>query len=134
MIGYEVPVTGHSKGVMTDMRSVMLAVTESDPASDGPPPLLVALVTAAPFKQWKVTLNVAPASTDPAGVPLLELSSAAWLATVMMAPLAGGIAETTVTATGPLPVSAQMLFAVLCWYEETAIRRAWRTELVTASR
>jgi hypothetical protein len=100
--------------VITDMRLVMLAVTESDPGSEGPPPLLVAFVTAAPFKQWKVTLNVAPASTDPAGVPLFELSSAAWLAIVAMAPPAGGIADTSVTATGPLPVPAQMLFAVVC--------------------
>src|SRR5258706_11971253 len=99
---------------MTDMRFVMLAVTESDPAFEGPPPLLVALVMAAPFRQWNVTLNVATASTDPAGVPLLELSSAAWLAIVAMAPPDGGIAETTVTATGPLPVPAQILFAVVC--------------------
>ena len=119
---------------MTDMRLVMLAVTESDPVSEGPAPLLVAFVMAAPFKQWNVTLKVAPARTDPAGVPLLELSSAAWLAIVMMAPPDGGIADTTVTATGPLPVPAQMLFAVVCWYEDTAMRRAWRTELVTASR
>src|SRR6266849_3269985 len=112
----------------------MLAVMASDPALEGPLPLLVALVTAAPFKQWNVTLKVAPAITDPAGVPLLELSSAAWLAIVVMAPPAGGIADTTVTATGPLPVPAHMLFAVACWYEDTAMRRACRTELVTASR
>src|SRR5258708_20633582 len=111
----------------------MLAVTESDPALDGPPPLLVALVTAAPFRQWNVTLRVAPASTEPAAVPLLELSSAAWLAIVAMAPPEGGIADTTVTATGPLPLPEQTLFAVVCSYEETAMRSAWRTELVTAS-
>ncbi len=106
--------TGHNSGVMTDMRCVTLAVTESDPGLDGPCPLLVALVTAAPFRQWNVTLKVAPAMTELAGVPLLELSSAAWFAMVVMAPPEGGIADTTVTATGPPPVPAQMLFAVLC--------------------
>src|SRR5450756_2171727 len=99
---------------MTDMRSVMVAVTESDPGLDGPSPLLVALVIAAPFKQWNVMVKVAPAMTDPAGVPLFELSSAAWLAMVVMAPPDGGIADTTVTVIGPPPVPAQMLFAVLC--------------------
>src|SRR5260370_19694334 len=109
----------------------MVAVTEPDPALDGPPPLLVALVTAAPFRQWNVTLRVAPASTDPAAVPLLELSSAAWLAIVAMAPPEGGIADTTVTATGPLPLPAQTLFALVCCYDATAMSRTWRHALVT---
>src|SRR6266851_3802727 len=112
----------------------MLAVMESEPALEGPLPLLVALVTAAPFRQWTVTVKVAPAITDPAGVPLFELSSAAWLAIVAMAPPDGGIADTTVTARGPPPVPAHMLFAVVCWYEDTAMRKACRTELATASR
>src|SRR5450759_2306191 len=119
---------------MTDMRFVMLAVIESDPALEGPAPFPVALVTATPFKQWNVTVKVAPAITDPAGVPLLELSSAAWLAMVVMALPDGGIADTTVTATGPPPVPAHTLLAVFCWYDDTAMRRACRTALVTASR
>src|SRR5258708_14710686 len=112
----------------------MLAVMESEPALEGPLPLLVAFVTAAPFRQWNVTVRVAPAITDPAGVPLFELSSAAWLAIVAMAPPDGGIADTPLTAPGPLPAPSPMVFAVVCWYEDTAIRNACRTELVTASR
>jgi len=50
-MGYEVPVTGHRSGVITDIWLVIDAVIASDPALEGPRPLLVALVTAAPFKQ-----------------------------------------------------------------------------------
>ena len=114
MIGKEDPVTGQSRGVMTFIRCVMVAVMVSDPAFVGACPLLVALVIAAPFRQWKVIIKVAPASTDPAGVPLLELSRAAWFAMVTMGPPEGGIADVTVTARGPPPVPEQMLFAVLC--------------------
>jgi len=115
---------------MTDIRFVMDAVIESEPGSAGPLALPVALVIAAPLRQWKVMVSVAPAMTDPAGVPSLELSSAAWLAIVAMAPPAGGIGEVTVTASGPLQIAS----AVLCWYLETAMRSDCRTELVTASR
>jgi hypothetical protein len=54
--------------------------------------------------------------TEPAGVPLLELSSDAWLAIVAIdEPAVGGSAEVTVTATGPPPVPAHTLLAALCW-------------------
>jgi hypothetical protein len=53
---------------------------------------------------------------------------------VVMEPPDGGTGEVTVTATGPPPVPAHTLLAVLCWYEDTAIRSAWRVELVTDSR
>ena len=61
-----------------------------------------------------MTLSVAPAITEPAGVPSFELSSAAWFAMVTIDPPDGGIAEVTVTATGPPLVLAHTLFAVLC--------------------
>src|ERR1700686_644288 len=125
---------GHSRGVMTFMRLVMLAVTESDPTLEGLPPLPVALVMAAPFKQWNATARVAPAVTDPAGGPSWELSRDAWFAMVVLDPPEGGIELTTVTATGPPPDPEQIALAVGCWYWETAMRSACRTELVTASR
>ena len=56
-----------------------LTVTESEPGSRGPAPLLVAFVMTAPARQWKVTLMVPPLITEPAAVPLLELSSDARL-------------------------------------------------------
>jgi hypothetical protein len=87
-------------------------------------PLVVALVTAAPFKQWNVTLNVAPEIDEPAGAPVLELSSAAKFAIVARLPPLGGIGEVVVTATGPPEVLAQMVFAVDCWDAETATRSA----------
>src|SRR4029077_6244925 len=71
-----VPITGHRSGVMTRIVSVMVAVIESAPGLRGPRPLAFAWVTAAPLRQWKMTVSVAPAITEPAGVPLLELSSA----------------------------------------------------------
>lgn len=114
MIGNEVPVIGQSSGVMTDTRLVMVAVIESEPGFVGPAPLPVALVMPALFKQWNVTLMVAPAIVDPEGVPSLELSRAAWLAMVAMGPPAGGIEETTVTAVGPPPVPAHTRSAVAC--------------------
>jgi hypothetical protein len=49
--GKDVPMMGHSSGVTTDIRSVIVAVIESEPGSDGPLPLLVALVKPAPFRQ-----------------------------------------------------------------------------------
>src|SRR6266849_1133985 len=117
---------------MIRMVSLMVAVIESELC--GPLPLAVALVIAALLRQWKVTDKVAPAMTEPAGVPLVELSSAASLAMVEMAPPDGGIGEMTVTASGPLPVPAQTASAVACWPGETATRNACRTELATASR
>ncbi len=114
LIGNDPPVIGHNSGVTTDIGCVMVAVMESEPGSVGPLPFDVTLVTAAPFKQWKVTLTVAPAMTEPAGVPSFELSSAAWFAMVAIGPPAGGTDDATVTATGPLPVPAQTLSAVLC--------------------
>src|SRR5712692_8617067 len=65
-------------------------------------------------------MSVEPAITDPAGVPLFELSRAAWLAMVTMGPPDGGMGELTVTASGPLPVLAQMASAVACWSGDTA--------------
>ena len=125
---------GHNNGVTTLMGWVMVAVIESEPGSEGPLPLPVALVIATPFRQWKVTVSVAPAIAEPAGVPSLELSSAAWLAIVTTCPPDGGTAEVTVIATGPPLVLAHTALAVVCWYEDTAMRSDWRTELVTASR
>ena len=81
-----------------------------------------------------MTLRVEPASTEPDGVPSFELSSDAWLAMVTICPPEGGIADVTVTASGPPLVPPHTLSAVPCWYDETAMRSAWRTELVTASR
>ena len=127
--------TGHSRGVITGKRCVIVTVTESEPGDEGPAPFAVALVTPAPLMRWKVTLKVAPETTEPDGVPLLELSSAAWFATVATElPPAAGSAVVTVTAVGPLPVPAHTLLAVLCWYEDTAMRSAWRAEFVTDSR
>ncbi len=120
-MGNDPPVMGHNSGVMTDMGSVIEAVMESEPGSDGPRPLVVALVMAAPFKQWKVTLSVAPAITEPAGVPSFELSSEAWFAMVAIGPPPGGTAEVTVTAIGPLPVPAHTPSAALCWCDRLAV-------------
>jgi hypothetical protein len=119
---------------MMENGSVIDAVIESDPGLEGGPLFPVALVIPAPLRQWNVSEIVAPAITDPAAVPSFELSSAAWLAIVDIEPPAGGSGELTVIATGPPLVPAQTASAVECWYCETAMRRAWRAELVTASR
>src|SRR5437773_4175998 len=111
----------------------MLTVTESEPAFSGPAPLLVALVTATPARQWKVTRTVAPLITDPAAAPLLELSSAALLVMVAIDAEPAGMEDVTVTAVAP-PVPAQTASAVVCCAGETATRSACRVELVTASR
>ena len=132
-MGNDVPVTGQSRGVMTLRRYVTLTVTESDPGSSGPAPLLVALVMTLPARQWKVTLMVPPLITEPAAVPLLELSSDAMLTIDAIGLPPGGIAVVTVTAEGP-PAPAQTASAVACCVGETAMRSAWRAELVTASR
>src|ERR1700686_4908573 len=108
----------------------MVAVTESDPGSDGPLPFPFSLVITSPPRQWNVTLRVAPERTVPAAVPSFELSSAAWFAIVTIEPPAGGMGEVTVLATGPPLVLEQTVLAVGCWYWDTAIRSAWRTELV----
>src|SRR3979409_1679268 len=110
----------------------MLTVTESEPGSNGPPPLLVLLVTAAPAMQWNVTLMVAPLITEPDGAPLFELSSAALLTIVAM-DTPPGMPELTVTAVAA-PVPAQMASVFACWVGDTAMRSACRVELVTASR
>ncbi len=121
MIPICAPTTGHSRGVMIRMVSLMVAVIESEPALCGPLPLAVALVIAALLRQWKVTDKVAPAMTEPAGVPLVELSSAASLAMVEMAPPDGGIGEMTVTASGPLPVDG-VSRRLLAWRNRHAQR------------
>src|SRR5260370_8943079 len=126
------PTIGQSSGVMIFMVLVRLAVTESEPGSNGPPPLAVALVTAEPLRQWNVIDSVDPASTEPAGGPLLELSSAASLAMVEMGPPARGLGELTVTASAPLLVPAQTLSALACWAGDTATRVAYLTGLATA--
>ena len=87
-------------------------------------PLVVALVTAAPFKQWNVTLKVAPEIDEPAGAPVLELSRAASFAIVARLPPLGGTGDVTVTASGPAEVLAHIVFAVDCWDAETATRSA----------
>ena len=132
-MGNDVPVTGQSSGVMTFRRYVTLTVTESEPGSSGPAPLLVALVMTLPARQWNVTLMVPPLITEPAAVPLLELSSDAMLTIDAIGLPPGGIAVVTVTAEGP-PAPAQTASAVECCAGETAMRSAWRAELVTASR
>jgi hypothetical protein len=113
-IGKDGPTTGEMKGVRTLRVKLILTVTESEPGSVGPFPLDVALVMAAPFKQWKVTLKVAPEIEEPAGDPVLELSRAAELAMVAMGPPLGGIGEVTVVATGPPAVLEHAVLAVLC--------------------
>jgi hypothetical protein len=92
----------------------MLTAIESDPALDGPLPSLVALITPALARQWNVTVIEAPLITDPAGVPLLELSSEARLAMVVTEVAPGGKAVVTEVATGPAPAEAQTVFAVAC--------------------
>ena len=123
MIGNDVPVTGQSSGVMTFNRKVTLTVTESEPGSRGPAPLLVALVMTFPARQWKVTLMVPPLITEPAAVPLLELSSDAMLTIEAIELPPGGIDVVTVTADGP-PAPAQTASAVACWDGDTAMRSA----------
>jgi len=56
------------------------------------------------------------------------------LAIVPIVPPDGGSGDDTETAIGPPLVDAHTLSAVPCWYEDTAMRSAWRTEFVTASR
>lgn len=53
-------------------------------------------------------------ASDTAGEPVLELSSAASLAMVVIAPPEGGMVEVTVTASGPLAVLEHTLSAVDC--------------------
>jgi hypothetical protein len=85
-----------------------------------------------PARQWKVTLMVPPLITEPAAVPLLELSSDAMFTIDAIELPPGGIAVDTVTADGP-PAPAHTASAVACCDGDTAMRRAWRAELVTAS-
>jgi len=118
---------------MTAKLYVIFTATESEPGSSGPAPLLVAFVTAAPARQWKVTLTVAPVITEPDGAPLLELSNDALFAIVAIALAPAGMEAVTVTAAGP-PTPAQTASAVACCAGETATRSACRVEFVTASR
>jgi hypothetical protein len=65
---------------------------------------------------------------------VLELSTEARLAMLVIEIAPGGSAVVTVTATGPAPAEAQTVFAVACWVGETASLSAWRVAFVTASR